>query len=92
MNLALKIATEFTGTFVLISIILGTNGNAYATVVALALVILLGNLFTTMYVNPAIVLMSFLNDKFGLTELMSMVISQVVAVIAAVVLYKRIKN
>ena len=92
MNLALKIATEFTGTFVLISIILGTNGNAYATVVARALVILLGNLFTTMYVNPAIVLMSFLNDKFGLTELMSMVISQVVAVIAAVVLYKRIKN
>ena len=84
--------TEFVCTFVLISMLLGSHAGPVATVVSLAVVILLGSIFTTIYVNPAISLMCFLEGKLRPIEFALCILGQVCAVILAVLLYRSIRT
>ena len=90
MYIVFRSAVEFIGMFVVISIVLGSKGNPFAVVVALALVILIGSLFAPVQVNPAISLMAFLNGSQCFGQLIAYVGSQLLGAVAAVLLHRSI--
>ena len=63
-SLLLKLFVEFLGTFVFLSVILGT-GEAIPIGVALVAVIFLGGKYSGGNFNPAVSFMSYLNDKLS---------------------------
>lgn len=84
--------TEFVCTFVLISMLQGSHAGPLATIVSLAVVILIGSLFTTVYVNPAISLMAMLDGKMSAPEFLLCILGQACAVLAAVLLARAIRR
>lgn len=82
-SMTVRSLSEFLGTFLLIAMVIASKGNPVAVVISLAIIILLGNVFTTIYVNPAISLVSFLNGHIAFLELTVCVVAQMTGVIAA---------
>nr|QDY51738.1 major intrinsic protein [Mimiviridae sp. ChoanoV1] len=77
-----KIATEFIGTFIFLSVIL-TTGEAFAIGLALAVAIYFGAGVSGGHFNPAVSVMMYLKKAINDKELLMYIISQVLGGIAA---------
>lgn len=84
--------TEFVCTFVLISMLQGSRAGPLATIVSLAVVILIGSIFTNVYVNPAISLMAMLDGNMTTAEFILCILGQASAVLAAVLLARAVRG
>ena len=77
-NLALSLVTEFIGTFIFLSVILGT-GEALPIAIALAAVIFFGGKYSGGNFNPAVSFMMFLNNKLDLQTMIAYMLVQLIA-------------
>jgi glycerol uptake facilitator-like aquaporin len=77
-NLALSLVTEFIGTFIFLSVILGT-GEALPIAIALAAAIFFGGKYSGGNFNPAVSFMMFLNNKLDLQTMIAYILVQLIA-------------
>jgi aquaporin Z len=82
-----KYIVEFIGTFIFLSVIL-REGQAIPIAIALASVIYFGGVVSGGHFNPAVSVMSYLNDNLSLTDLPFYIIVQLAGGVAALMFYK----
>ncbi len=84
----LNYLVEYIGTFVFLSVILMSGGNAISIGIALAAVILLGGKVSGGNFNPAVSVMMFYNGKLSLTNMMIYMFVQVLGGLTALAYYR----
>jgi aquaporin Z len=86
----LAILVEFLGTFIFLSVIVGT-GNPWAIGATLAVLAFLGGAVSGGHFNPAVTLMFLYNKAISSENAAAYVVAQVVAGILAVTVYNKLK-
>ena len=86
-----KYVVEFLGTMFLVYVIFAT-GNALAIGAALAIGIILGGSISGGHFNPAVSVAMTAAGKLSNSELLPYILSQVLGGLAALELFKRMKN
>lgn len=84
-----KIGVEFVGTFLFLSVILMSGGDAFAIGVALAAVILWGGSISGGNFNPAVSIMQYYSGQLSSMEVSFYIFAQIFAGLAAFLFYRR---
>ena len=84
-----KLFVEFLGTFIFLSVILMSGGNALYIGIALAAAILFGGAISGGHFNPAVSIMQYYGKMVTGKQATLYIIVQVLAGIAAFMFYKR---
>jgi aquaporin Z len=82
-NPVLVFLTEILGTFILISTILMTGGNALAIGLALAVGIIIGGSISGGHFNPAVSFIMFLKQGISATQLVMYILAQLLGGVLA---------
>lgn len=87
-----KYFVEFIGTFIFLSVILMSNGNAISIGVALASVILFGGAVSGGHFNPAVSYMSYINNSLDDSDFLVYVIAQILGATLAVYYFNHVEK
>lgn len=88
MSLAAKLIVELVGTFIFLSVILATNGQAIATGLALAAMIFFGGQISGGNYNPAITFMSYMQGSTSVMQCGTYVIAQLIGALCALYFFR----